>query len=149
MFSAYLYVCSDYTGPWQQLTLAIFCSIVYEKGSKKESFEWYNIRKRKEKECKVVAGDKKEEGSKPPTSVPKEHVANGYAKFRQNAQKTGEHIVLAQSSPGHFMWRTAAWAGRRPEFTHASDRVESVQFHTTSCSRRAQTVLPWAQQRCC
>ena len=72
---------------------------MYEKGSKKESFEWYNMRKRKEKECKVVAGDKKEEGSTPPTSVPKEHVANGYAKFRQNAQKNGERKKLAQFLP--------------------------------------------------
>ena len=63
---------------------------MYEKGSKKESFEWYNMRKRKEKECKVVASDRTGEGSKQPTSVPKEHVANGYAKFRQNAQKNGE-----------------------------------------------------------
>ena len=47
----------------------------------------------------MVAGDKKEEGSTPPTSVPKEHVANGYAKFRQNAQKNGERNMLAQFLP--------------------------------------------------
>lgn len=108
MFSGHLY---ERTAPVQRLTLAILCSIVYEKGSKKESFEWYNMRKRKEKECKVVAGDKTEEGSKQPTSVPKEHVANGYAKFRQNAQKNGERFMLARMlvDPCHVAHSSLGW----------------------------------------
>ena len=74
------------------------CSIVYDQHKKTESREWYNVRKRKDKDCKLL-GDK-DATLPPPAAVPTEHVANGYAKFRQHAQKTGEPAGLMSVQQG-------------------------------------------------